>query len=201
MEFNEKLQELRKQKGLTQEELANKLYVSRTAVSKWESGKGYPSIESLKNLSEIFSVSIDDLISTEKILDFTEKINRERVKNIKNQISSLLDLVISLLFFLPVFADRTDGIIKEVSLFSLTSISSYLKIFYILVVSSTVLWGAISLFFSLQKADFLSRQTSVFSLALSFLTALMFIISLQPYPAIITLSFFLMKVFILAKKQ
>ena len=41
MEFNEKLQELRKQRGLTQEELAEKLYVSRTAISKWESGRGY----------------------------------------------------------------------------------------------------------------------------------------------------------------
>ena len=46
MEFNEKLQNLRKQKGLTQEELATALFVSRTAISKWESGRGYPNIES-----------------------------------------------------------------------------------------------------------------------------------------------------------
>ena len=62
MEFNEKLQELRKNKGLTQEELANALFVSRTAVSKWESGRGYPSIDSLREISRFFSVTIDELI-------------------------------------------------------------------------------------------------------------------------------------------
>ena len=45
MEFNEKLQQLRTGKNLTQEQLAEQLYVSRTAISKWESGKGYPNIE------------------------------------------------------------------------------------------------------------------------------------------------------------
>ena len=63
MEFNEKLQLLRKQQEMTQEQLAEKLFVSRTAVSKWESGKGYPNIDSLRNLAEFFSVSIDELLS------------------------------------------------------------------------------------------------------------------------------------------
>lgn len=54
MEFHEKLQELRKSRGLTQEELAEALYVSRTAISKWESGRGYPSIDSLKEISNYF---------------------------------------------------------------------------------------------------------------------------------------------------
>ena len=65
MEFGEKLQELRKSRGLTQQELAEALYVSRTAISKWESGRGYPSIDSLKEISGFFSVSIDDLLSGE----------------------------------------------------------------------------------------------------------------------------------------
>ena len=51
MEFCEKLQELRKNHRLTQEELAEQLYVSRTAISKWESGRGYPSIDSLKAIA------------------------------------------------------------------------------------------------------------------------------------------------------
>ena len=68
MEFNEKLQELRKYKGLTQEDLAEKLYVSRTAVSKWEAGRGYPNIESLKAIAKFFSVTIDELLSTDEML-------------------------------------------------------------------------------------------------------------------------------------
>lgn len=57
MEFHEKLQELRKQKNLTQEELSEILFVSRTAISKWESGRGYPSIDSLKAIAEFFGVT------------------------------------------------------------------------------------------------------------------------------------------------
>ena len=72
MEFNEKLQQLRKQNNMTQEQLAEKLYVSRAAVSKWESGKGYPNIESLKAISKLFSVSIDDLMSGNELLTLAE---------------------------------------------------------------------------------------------------------------------------------
>ena len=68
MEFNEKLQELRKSKGLTQEELAQAIFVSRAAVSKWESGRGYPNIDSLKELAVFFSITVDELISPNEIL-------------------------------------------------------------------------------------------------------------------------------------
>ena len=73
MEFNEKLQELRKRRGLTQEDLAQALFVSRTAISKWESGRGYPSIDSLKSISRFFSVSIDELICQEEIISAAEE--------------------------------------------------------------------------------------------------------------------------------
>jgi len=67
MEFNDKLQQLRKEQGLTQEQLAEELYVSRSAISKWESGRGYPSFDSLKAISMLFSVSVDDLLSGEEL--------------------------------------------------------------------------------------------------------------------------------------
>lgn len=80
MEFNEKLQELRKSKGLTQEELAKELYVSRTAISKWESGRGYPNIDSLKEISRYFSVSIDELICPDEIITAAENEKHETIK-------------------------------------------------------------------------------------------------------------------------
>ena len=66
MEFHEKLKELRKSRGLTQEELAEAIYVSRTAVSKWESGRGYPGIDSLKEIAVFFSETIDELLTGER---------------------------------------------------------------------------------------------------------------------------------------
>ena len=61
MKFGDNLRQIRKSKKMSQEQLAEKLFVSRTAVSKWESGKGYPSIDSLKYMSKLFS-AITDLI-------------------------------------------------------------------------------------------------------------------------------------------
>ena len=67
MTFGEKLKKLRLDNNLTQDELAEKIYVTRTAISKWETDKGYPSIESLKQLSKVFNISIDELISDSDI--------------------------------------------------------------------------------------------------------------------------------------
>ena len=62
MEFNNKLYELRKQKGLSQEELANRLNVSRQTVSKWEVGESSPDMEKLVAISELFDISLDELV-------------------------------------------------------------------------------------------------------------------------------------------
>ena len=91
MEFNEKLQQLRKQNNMTQEQLAEKLYVSRAAVSKWESGKGYPNIESLKAISKLFSVSIDDLLSGNELLTLAETENRTNINTIYGLMFGILE--------------------------------------------------------------------------------------------------------------
>lgn len=68
MTFAEKLKDLRKSKNMSQEQLAEKLYVSRQAITKWENGTGLPDIENIVAISALFNLSLDDLLSEEKSL-------------------------------------------------------------------------------------------------------------------------------------
>lgn len=93
MEFNSKLYELRKKKGLSQEELANKLNVSRQTISKWELGDSTPDMEKLIAISDLFEISLDQLVlgkeqsSAEPISKTSEvrDILEEKVLTIENK--------------------------------------------------------------------------------------------------------------------
>lgn len=87
--FSDKLKKLRLSKNLTQDQLAKLIYVSRSAVAKWEQNKGFPNIDALQRISKIFEVSIDDLLSDKelKILEVT---------NNKKKISLQRKIIISL---------------------------------------------------------------------------------------------------------
>jgi transcriptional regulator with XRE-family HTH domain len=85
LKFSEKLQILRKEKGLSQEKLAELLSVSRQAVSKWESGQTYPEIEKLIVLSDLFEITLDDLLR-DRNTEVENKDNNEiRVKEENNE--------------------------------------------------------------------------------------------------------------------
>ena len=145
MEFNEKLQELRKQRGLTQEELAEVLYVSRTAISKWESGRGYPNIDSLKEISKYFSVSLDELLSGDELRTIAEEEGKQKEKHLRDLVFGLLDLSVAMFLFLPFFGQRVDGKIQEVSLLSLSETEIYVKIPYLIIVFGMIIWGILIL--------------------------------------------------------
>ena len=120
MEFNEKLQELRKARGLTQEELAEALFVSRTASSKWESGRGYPSIDSLKQIANYFSISIDELLSGERLITIAENENRTNLKNMGNMLFGVVDIFSFIMIILPLYPNKIDDYIYSVILFNYT---------------------------------------------------------------------------------
>jgi transcriptional regulator with XRE-family HTH domain len=89
MEFNNKLYELRKQKGFSQEELANRLNVSRQTISKWEVGESTPDMEKLVAISDLFEVSLDELVKGEepKLAEPSEQIVKsELYSDIKEKV-------------------------------------------------------------------------------------------------------------------
>lgn len=199
MEFNEKLQELRKKKGLTQEELAEALYVSRTAISKWESGRGYPNINSLKAISKLFSVTIDELLLGEELLTIAEEENKQTQMHLCDLLFGLLDASVFLLFFSPFFAQRIGGTVYEAPLLSLSEISPWLKISYVVLIALTIISGILTLAFQNCTFSFWVKHKSKLSLALNTAGTLLFILSLQPYPAILLFSFLIIKVCMLLK--
>lgn len=68
MIFSERLKSEREKKGWSQAELAEKIHVSRQSVSKWETGKNYPTIEVIIDLSDLFGITIDELLRSDKEL-------------------------------------------------------------------------------------------------------------------------------------
>ena len=201
MEFNEKLQELRKRKGLTQEELADILFVSRTAVSKWESGRGYPNIDSLKAISEFFGVTIDELLSSEVLLSIAEKDTEQKENHIRDLIFGLLDISVAIFFFLPLFGQKTNGIIREVSLLSLSEISSYLRTAYFIFTIGIIVYGILTL--ALQKCHqlFWVRNKNRISFIFNAFGVILFIISNQPYAAVLLFVFLVIKGLMLIKTR
>lgn len=201
MEFNEKLQELRKQKGITQEELSKALFVSRTAVSKWESGRGYPNIDSLKSIAKFFGITVDELLSGDELLTLAEEDTRQNKSRFRDLLFGLLDLSVVSFLFLPFFGVQSNGKVLAVSLLSLTEIEPYLKIGYFLFVASIVLWGVLTLSLKGCRKTAWVHAKSVVSLLLGALGAILFIVSLQPYAATFLFIFLMIKALVLINRR
>lgn len=201
MEFNEKLQQLRKTKGLTQEELAEILFVSRTAVSKWESARGFPNIESLKAIAKYFSVTLDELLSSEELLILAEEDQKQKEMHVRDMVFGLFDCSMALLLFLPFFGQKADGHVQEVSLFALTGIQPYLYAAYWIVIIGTILLGVLTL--ALQNCNHMLwlKSKNQLSLLLGAIGVILFAVSQQPYGAVFTFVFLIMKALLLMKRQ
>ena len=199
MEFNEKLQELRKNRGLTQEELAESLYVSRTAVSKWESGRGYPNIESLKEISKFFSVSIDELLSGEKLLFIAEKENKSNIKNICEKLFSVVDLLSVLLIILPLYPNTVDGFIYSVNLLNYVETSEFNKVVYWCGFLVFIVLGIVKLVLIKMKKEKVNKSITVVSVSLNILIVLLFALTREVYALILVFLFLIIKCLLLFK--
>ena len=102
MDLGKKIMTMRNEKNLSQEQLAEKLNVTRQTISNWENGKFYPDIDSLVNLSKFFSVSLDVLLSyDDKVLDYL-KDSTDIVKSNKNILYAVLLNILLIIAFIIV---------------------------------------------------------------------------------------------------
>lgn len=198
MEFNEKLQELRKNKGLTQEQLAEALFVSRTAISKWESGRGYPNLDSLKEISRYFSVTIDDLICSEEIIIAAEDEKRACIDKYISLICCTLDTLMVLLLFLPVFGNSADTP-SSVSLYETTALSSWIRIVFAVLIGVTVLNGICGIIISRFDKPVWNQHRLFTGIVLSVTSAAVFMLTRQPYAGILCLVVLVVKGVLIGK--
>ena len=180
--------------------MAQKLFVSRTAISKWELGKGYPSIDSLKEIAKFFDITIDELLSGNELLTVAEQDTKQKEIHFRSLVFGLLDSSIILLLFLPFFAINIGGAVQEGSILSLTEMNPYLRIAYIIAIVIITFYGILTL--SLQNCSILfwTKNKCTISLILNSLVLILFIISSQPYASVFVFIFFLIKVLMMIKK-
>lgn len=201
MEFNEKLQHLRKEQEWTQEQLANKLYVSRTAISKWESGKGYPNLDSLKSIARLFSVSVDDLLSGEALISLAEIENRANIDRLYSLVFGTLDILALSFLFLPLYSRQDADLIRTVSLFANSDTSTVTRaIFWTLPILLAAAGAAqiAARHFAHEKWRRALRTGSVFLHAFGVLA---FAATRQPYATALLFLFFMFKVVLFIRED
>lgn len=109
MEFSNRLYQLRKQKGMSQEELASRLNVSRQTVSKWEVGDSTPDMEKLVAISDLFEVSLDQLVMGKESVMNENVLTMENKKRMKRGLKVagvilllmvLIDMISMIVYFI-----------------------------------------------------------------------------------------------------
>ena len=200
MDFNIKLQELRKSRGITQEELSKALFVSRTAISKWESGRGYPNIDSLKAIAKYFSITVDELLSGDELLEFAKANNDESKARLVDVVFGLLDFCVISFLFLPLFAQNYNGSINEVSLLYLTEVRTYIKVAYSFFVTTTAIYGFITLVLQSIDCRFWVKYKRTVSFVLGIGGVLLFIVGSQVYAAMFIFMLLIIKTLVYIKK-
>lgn len=104
MSFSEKLRELRKQKNLTQENLANEILVSRTLITKYESGAVYPTEENVKRLADYFGVAVSELMPEEERISAAVRTSLKPLWISLTAVALIISLTFLLLLVLPIFS-------------------------------------------------------------------------------------------------
>ena len=195
MELSKKIKLIRNENKLTQEQFAEKMLVSRTAVSKWENGTCYPSIDSLKYMSKIFNVSLDKLLSSEEILEIAKTENQSNISKYNSLLFCLLDIVRIIFIFLPLYSYKTNDFVYSVTLFNSNDLGTTLKIIFVLIFIIFLVLGIVELIFNFKGNNRLINRMSMF---LDIISIFVLLFTKQPYVIALMFIIFVIKIIMLA---
>ena len=198
MELSEKIQKLRKEHNMTQEQFAEKLFVSRTAVSKWETGRGMPSMESLQMIAKLFHITLDELLSTEEIVVIAESENKENIKRFASYMDGVINLAALLGLLLPLYKVEDNGFFYSIPLYQLGGWQGL--VFWIAPIIM-ILCGIVELLhIGREQEKRIGIISTVGTIAhVSAITLL--IVSGHPYPTVLLFFMFALKGVLLLKKR
>jgi len=200
VKFSEKLVRLRKNEQLTQEQLSDKLHISRAAVSKWENGRGFPNLEALVNISRLFQVPVDELLTGEELISLTERDRRLRLNKLTTLVYGLIDLLMGGLIFLPLFGKKVGEYIHLVNLLEYTT-KGYIQILFFSTLILHTLYGLGELIVQFVNNQRVHRIIQVGSLGLLSWSIVVFIATREPYANTLLFMLLLIKTVLFIRKN
>lgn len=196
MDFGEKLKALRTERGLTQEQLAARLYVSRTAVSKWEMGGGSPNLDSLQAVARLFDVSVDDLLSTDDLIVLARDERRSTARSSGMLSFGLLDVLAVVFAFIPLYGVDDGSFVRMANLADYGASVDFGASFAVMAaaVVSLMFVGAVEIVLAAAGSRRAARIVALVGFAVQALAVVLFASTMQPYATTLMFVLLLAKV-------
>ena len=196
MDFGEKLKALRTERGLTQEQLAARLYVSRTAVSKWETGGGSPNLDSLQAVARLFDVSVDDLLSADDLIVLARDERRSTARSSGMLSFGLLDVLAVVFAFIPLYGVDDGSFVRMANLAYYGASVDFGASFAVMAaaVVSLMFVGAVEILLAAAGSRRAARIVALVGFAVQALAVVLFASTMQPYATTLMFALLLAKV-------
>ena len=196
MDFGEKLKALRTERGLTQEQRAARLYVSRTAVSKWETGGGSPNLDSLQAVARLFDVSVDDLLSADDLIVLARDERRSTARSSGMLSFGLLDVLAVVFAFIPLYGVDDGSFVRMANLADYGASVDFGASFAVMAaaVVSLMFVGAVEILLAAAGSRRAARIVALVGFAVQALAVVLFASTMQPYATTLMFALLLAKV-------
>ena len=158
-----------------------------------QEGRGYPNIESLKEIAHYFSITIDELLSGEKLLSIAEKENKSNIRNVCDWSLGIIDIFYVILLFLPLYPNTVDGYIYSVNLFMYDEITIFNQWIYWSMFITLILLGFIKILITKFKINKYQKVVTATSVIINILTVFIMTICREVYGVIVTFMLLIIK--------